>query len=45
MCDMELKLLAHKEVWDSLWTEASDSVEKTLKLERLRAGGKGGNRG
>ena len=35
MCDMELKLFAHKEVWDSLWTEASDSVEKTLKLEKI----------
>ena len=35
MCDMELKLLAHKEVWDSLWTEASDSAEKTLKLEKI----------
>ena len=35
MCDMELKLLAPKEVWDSLWTEASDSVEKTLKLGKI----------
>ena len=27
--------MAHKEVWDSLWTEASDSVEKTLKLGKI----------
>ena len=35
MCEMELKLLAHKEVWDSLLTEASDSLEKTLKLGKI----------
>ena len=45
MCDMELKLLAHKEVWDSLWTEASDSVEKTLKLGKTEGRWKRGQQG
>ena len=45
MCDMELKLLAHKEVWDSLWTEASDSVEKTLKLGKIEGRRKRGQQG
>ena len=45
MCDMELKLLAHKEVWDSLWTEASDSAEKTLKLEKIEGRWKRGQQG
>ena len=45
MCDMELKLLAHKEVWDSLWTEASDSVEKTLKLGKIEGRWKRGQQG
>ena len=45
MCDMELKLLAHKELWDSLWTEASDSVEKTLKLGKIEGRWKRGQQG
>ena len=45
MCEMELKLLAHKEVWDSLLTEASDSLEKTLKLGKIEGRRKRGQQG
>lgn len=45
MCEMELKLLAHKEVRDSLLTEASDSLEKTLKLGKIDGRRKRANRG
>ena len=37
--------MAHKEVWDSLWTEASDSVEKTLKLGKIEGRWKRGQQG
>ena len=45
MYEMELKLSAHREVRDTLLTEASDSLEKTLKLGKVEGWRRRGQQG